>query len=171
MRLLKRWRSILFLLIVLGIGAMAMAYIRSPGYRAAQAFARIQKGMTFDDADKVLVEAGGYRNRFRMGIPVFDEMYSFGNGSVVGLNMHPDALQAEIPCVRDKFLRRPTFTEWVGDLIESFIPTTIVDDGAGFANDANERMQELLNESENLAQISDEWQRFWQIEQPARPKE
>mgnify|MGYP001562807235 CR=1 FL=1 len=37
MRLLKRWRYLLIALVLIGTGGMAAAYLRSPGYRAAQA--------------------------------------------------------------------------------------------------------------------------------------
>ncbi len=36
-----------------------------------------------------------------------------------------------------------------------------------YSSDPNERMQEMLNESENLRQIRGEWERFWMIDQPS----
>ncbi|MCS7046198.1 MAG: hypothetical protein NZO58_07570 [Gemmataceae bacterium] len=36
-----------------------------------------------------------------------------------------------------------------------------------YSSDPNDRMQELLNESENLRQIQGEWRRFWMIDQPS----
>jgi hypothetical protein len=36
-----------------------------------------------------------------------------------------------------------------------------------YSSDPHERMQEMLNESENLRQIRLEWQRFWMIDQPS----
>jgi transcriptional regulator of aromatic amino acid metabolism len=36
-----------------------------------------------------------------------------------------------------------------------------------YSSDPNERMLEMLNESENLRQIRGEWQRFWMIDQPS----
>ena len=36
-----------------------------------------------------------------------------------------------------------------------------------YASDPNQRMDELLNESENLRQIRGEWARWWMIDQPS----
>jgi transcriptional regulator of aromatic amino acid metabolism len=36
-----------------------------------------------------------------------------------------------------------------------------------YSSDPNERMQEMLNESENLRQIREEWRRFWMLDQPS----
>lgn len=36
-----------------------------------------------------------------------------------------------------------------------------------YSSDPNERMEEMLNESENLRQIRGEWRRFWMIDQPS----
>lgn len=36
-----------------------------------------------------------------------------------------------------------------------------------YSSDPNMRMEELLNESENLRQIQHEWRRFWMIDQPS----
>ena len=36
-----------------------------------------------------------------------------------------------------------------------------------YSSDPNERMQEMLNESENLRQMRGEWQRFWMLDQPS----
>lgn len=36
-----------------------------------------------------------------------------------------------------------------------------------WSSDPNERMQELLNVSEDLRQIRGEWRRFWMIDQPS----
>ena len=36
-----------------------------------------------------------------------------------------------------------------------------------YSSDPNERMQEMLNESENLRLMRGEWQRFWMIDQPS----
>jgi hypothetical protein len=36
-----------------------------------------------------------------------------------------------------------------------------------WSSDPNMRMEELLNESENLRQIQHEWRRFWMIDQPS----
>ena len=35
------------------------------------------------------------------------------------------------------------------------------------ASDPNQRMDELLNWSENLRQIRGEWARFWMVDQPS----
>src|SRR5262245_25774118 len=59
MRFVKHWRFLLFALLVLGIGGRAVAYVRSPGYRAAQAFARIQEGMNPDQAHDIMRRLGG----------------------------------------------------------------------------------------------------------------
>ena len=36
-----------------------------------------------------------------------------------------------------------------------------------YSSDPNERMQEMLNESENMRQLRTEWRRFWMIDQPS----
>jgi hypothetical protein len=36
-----------------------------------------------------------------------------------------------------------------------------------YSSDPNERLEELMNESENLRQIKGEWRRFWMIDQPS----
>lgn len=36
-----------------------------------------------------------------------------------------------------------------------------------WSSDPNERMEELLNVSEDLRQIKGEWKRFWMIDQPS----
>jgi hypothetical protein len=36
-----------------------------------------------------------------------------------------------------------------------------------YSSDPNERMQQLLNQSEDLRQARKEWYRFWMIDQPS----
>jgi hypothetical protein len=36
-----------------------------------------------------------------------------------------------------------------------------------FFSDPNERMRELLNESESSGQIREDWRRFWMLDQPS----
>ncbi len=36
-----------------------------------------------------------------------------------------------------------------------------------YSSDPNMRMEELLNESENLRQMQGEWRRWWMIDQPS----
>ncbi len=36
-----------------------------------------------------------------------------------------------------------------------------------YSSDPNRRMVELLNQSENLRQAGDEWERFWLLDQPS----
>jgi hypothetical protein len=36
-----------------------------------------------------------------------------------------------------------------------------------YSSDPNERMQTMLNQSENLRQMQKEWDRFWMIDQPS----
>ena len=36
-----------------------------------------------------------------------------------------------------------------------------------YSSDKNERMEQLLFDSENLRQIRGEWRRFWMIDQPS----
>jgi hypothetical protein len=36
-----------------------------------------------------------------------------------------------------------------------------------YSSDPNERMQQMLNESENLRQLRMEWNRFWMLDQPS----
>jgi hypothetical protein len=36
-----------------------------------------------------------------------------------------------------------------------------------YSSDPNRRIQQLINESENLRQIELEWERFWLLDQPS----
>lgn len=36
-----------------------------------------------------------------------------------------------------------------------------------YSSDPNRRVQQLLNQSEDLRQIENEWERFWMIDQPS----
>ena len=36
-----------------------------------------------------------------------------------------------------------------------------------YSSDPNRRVRELLNQSEDLRQIADEWERFWMIDHPS----
>ena len=36
-----------------------------------------------------------------------------------------------------------------------------------YSSDPNRRVVELLNQSEDLRQIADEWERFWMIDHPS----
>jgi hypothetical protein len=36
-----------------------------------------------------------------------------------------------------------------------------------YSSDPNRRVVELLNQSEDLRQIADEWERFWFLDQPS----
>jgi hypothetical protein len=36
-----------------------------------------------------------------------------------------------------------------------------------YSSDPNERMQQMLTQSENLRQIRKEWARFWMVDQPS----
>ena len=36
-----------------------------------------------------------------------------------------------------------------------------------YSSDPNRRIVELLNQSEDLRQIADEWERFWFLDQPS----
>lgn len=173
MRMLKRWRYVLMALVLIGMGDMAVAYVRSPGYRGAQAYARIQEGMTRDEAYAIIIEWGGY-SVIRTGIDFWDERYYFGDRCCVGFNLQSGSDEAGAACVKEKFLSRPTFTEWVSDLVDSFKPETNVTEGAGFAvgtgvpgtysSDPNERMQELLNDPDTQKQIRKEWLRFKELD-------
>src|SRR5262245_24425706 len=58
-RRFTRWPFLLFAVVLIGIGAMALAYVHSPGYRAGRAYARIHKGMTRMEAYAIIVEHGG----------------------------------------------------------------------------------------------------------------
>jgi hypothetical protein len=45
--------------------------------------------------------------------------------------------------------------------------TALTKEQAEIASDPNERMKELLNQSEDLRQIQHEWQRIWFADQPS----
>ena len=36
-----------------------------------------------------------------------------------------------------------------------------------YSSDPNERMQQMLNQSEDLRQMRKEWARFWMVDQPS----
>jgi hypothetical protein len=138
MRFVKRCRYPLIAIFVVGIGGMAVAYFRSPGYRAAQAYARIQEGMTRDEARKILAEWGGerfaanYQGPGRgLRLPAWEDIYEFGARCAVTLEFEPNHDDWLGSRVSEKRLFRPTIIDWLCDSVNLFKPT--VDEGAGFS--------------------------------------
>jgi hypothetical protein len=175
MRFLKHWRSLLIILLCIAVGGIARGYVRSPGYRAAQAFARIQQGMTEKEAVGVLRQFGGEimawsSTGVRLEKPVdVDVGFWFGDRCYVYLIFPAESPAGEPQLLKGKRLSRPSFSEWLSRLLCS-----IKSGPQAYESDPSERMQELLNESENLCAVSDEWKRWWEIEQPtpsSRPRE
>ena len=174
MRLLKHRRYLLIALVLIGIGGVAVAYVRSPGYRAAQAFAKVQEGMTDEEAKSVMrqyggeIMAGGSTGQWIKQPVDFDHGYWFGDRCYVFVVFPIESPNGEPLRVKGKRLSRPTFSEWLSRCLQS-----IKSRMASYSSDSNERMQEMLNESEDLRATSGEWKRFWEIEQPmhfAEPK-
>jgi len=55
-------------------------------------------------------------------------------------------------------------------LLAAVLSLTLVNTGCFinmYSSDPNERMQQLLNQSEDLRQVRKEWYRFWMIDQPS----
>jgi hypothetical protein len=182
MRLLKRWRYLLIAFILFGIAGMAVAYVRSPDFRAAQAYARIHEGMSRDAARRILAEWGGeypgkgQGHQIIRGL-VFDDasdIFWFGSESSVCFEWGPDSTDPKRMVVTKKDLRQTTFTEWVSGFFDSFKAKTTVKEGVGFAvgtgatpateSNADDRIQELLNDPETQKQIREEWRRFKELD-------
>src|SRR5262245_56230773 len=110
------WPFLLLALVLIGIGSITMAYVRSPGYRAGRAYARIHKGMTPGEAYAIIHEHGGESVNMS-GKGFCDVPFYFGEHCCVGVNWGCDA--DGVVRVTEKFLRTPTFTRWLFDLVDS----------------------------------------------------
>jgi hypothetical protein len=160
MPLLKRWRTLLIILVCSGIGWTVKAYIGSPGYRAAQAYARIHEDMTPDEIHKILRQYGGERMPTTYSGVRFvewdDRWYWFSDHCSITVIFSPEG---KPQCVMEKQLRRQTFGGWLSSLLCS-----IKSSPQTYQSDPGERAREMLVSTETLEQIREEWQRFRELE-------
>jgi hypothetical protein len=55
-------------------------------------------------------------------------------------------------------------------LLAAVFALTLLNTGCflnAYSSDPNERMHQMLNQSENLRQLQKEWERFWLLDQPS----
>jgi hypothetical protein len=163
MRFRKRWIHLLIVLVCGGVGWLVTAYFRSPGYRAAQAYARIHQGMTPNEAHETLRQFGGEimaSSSSGVSLVEWDNRgYWFSDDCSVTVIFSPKSADVEPQRITEKRLRQQTFGGWLSSLLCS-----VKSSPQTYQSDPGERTREMLVEPETLEQICEEWRRLKDLE-------
>ena len=112
---------------------------------------------------------GTLGSRFRTRIPRRNERNRLAAIFKLEVRRHPYQIAQVLRCIdRDtgKIIRdwKLFDVEVVCQRLNSLLGFTLFNE---YSSDPNRRMRELLDQSEDLREIEDEWERFWFLDQPS----